>query len=94
MGDPGGDSSGDCAHFSVSALANAVFKILASVDRLAMLAASSATSAVFRGDRIADPGLKDATFFNIAVVLVTGFQTALLGAFIGAILSRKHTPKT
>jgi hypothetical protein len=70
-----------------------VFRILGSLDRLAMLAASLTTSAAFHGDRISYPGLRDVTLFNVVLILVTGMQTGLLGACTGLILSLRSVTK-
>jgi len=63
---------------------NLIFRFM-SLDGLAMVAASGATSAVFPGDRIAYSALRDVTFFNIVFVLVNSLQTDLLGAIVGLL---------
>lgn len=59
------------------------------LDHLAMIAAGGATSFVFPGERIAYPGLSEATFFNTVFVLVTGLQAGLLGAVARLISAAK-----
>jgi hypothetical protein len=71
-----------------------ILRILMSVDRLGIWAASWATSVVFPGDRIAYPMLNSAPFFDVVLILVTGAQTGFLGAFIGLILNHKSSVKT
>ena len=68
-----------------------IYKVLASVDRLGMLVASSATALVFPGDRIAYGTFRAATFFDIVLVLATGIQAAFLGAAASLLLRRKPT---
>ena len=67
-----------------------IYKFFTSVDRLAFLAASSATSWFFPGDRV-HKIVSIATFFDIVLVLSTGAQCALLGLFAGLLFSRKAT---
>lgn len=70
-----------------------IFSMLMRVDRLAVLAASSATSTVFPGDRIAYGPLTAATFFNFVLVLVTSLQTGVVGACVGLILDHASRAK-
>ncbi len=93
MGGYRGDCGGDCASSARSPFPTCSFQntLIAGPPCDARRQISNVSH--FRGDRVAYPGLKDVTFFNVVLALVTGFQTALLGAFVGAILSRKRTAK-
>ena len=66
-----------------------IFRIFQVADRLGVLIASLATRHVFPGDRIAYQILSAATFFDIVLILVTGLQTAGLGACFSLILRQR-----
>lgn len=67
-----------------------IYRFFTSADRLAFMAASTATSWLFPGDRI-HRGVSIATFFDIVLVLVTGLQCAFLGLCAGLLLGRTPT---
>ena len=66
-----------------------ILRIVMSLDWLGVWVASWATSVVFRGDRTMYAMVSASTFFDVVLILVTGLQTAFLGACIGLILNRK-----
>jgi hypothetical protein len=65
-----------------------ILNFFMSVDKIAFLLASSATSWVFPGDRV-QRIVSIATFFDVVLILASGLQCALLGYFAALLISRK-----
>jgi hypothetical protein len=63
-----------------------IYAFFQNVDRLGMSAASALTGYVFPVDRSARSSAP--VFFDIVLIVVTGLQTALIGAFIGLVVNR------
>jgi hypothetical protein len=63
-----------------------IYAFFQNVDRLGMSVASTLTGYVFPVDRSA--GSSAPVFFDIVLILITGLQTALIGACIGLVLNR------
>ena len=65
-----------------------IYRFFTSIDRLAFLAASAATTRAFPGDTV-QRGISIAAFFDIVLVIVTGVQCGLLGLLVGLLTKPK-----
>ena len=65
------------------------FGIFTSANRLGFFIANWATGLVFPRDRMSYSFITIGQFFDIVFVLAAGLQTALIGAAIGVVLSRR-----
>jgi hypothetical protein len=66
-----------------------ISRTLLSADRFGVWVASFATRQVFQRDTIRYAILTDSVFFDVVLVLATGFQTAVVGACVGLLFRRR-----
>jgi hypothetical protein len=65
-----------------------IYWIFTSVDRVAFVAALTATSWFFPGDRV-QRIVSMPTFFDVVLILVTGLQFGFLGLCAGLLMKRR-----
>jgi len=66
----------------------AIYHVFTSIDRLGFVAASTATSLAFPGERV-ERIVSIAAFFDVILVVVTGLQCGVLGFFAGLLADRR-----